>query len=40
MAIAQAAGTAAAMAAREGISPREVDPQALRRVLRERGAFV
>ncbi|MDQ7840530.1 MAG: FAD-dependent oxidoreductase [bacterium] len=40
MAIAQAAGTAAAMAAREGISPRAVEPQALRRVLRERGAFV
>lgn len=40
MAIAQAAGTAAAMAAQEGISPRAIDPQVLRQVLRERGAFV
>jgi hypothetical protein len=40
MAIAQAAGTAAAMAARQGISPRALDAQALRAVLRERGAFV
>lgn len=40
MAIAQAAGTSAAMAARDGISPRAVDPQALRQLLLERGAFV
>lgn len=40
MAIAQAAGTAAAVAARKGIPPRSVDPRELRRVLRERGAFV
>ncbi|MDR7519005.1 MAG: FAD-dependent oxidoreductase [Armatimonadota bacterium] len=40
MAIAQATGTAAAMAVRAGIPPRAIDPQALRQVLRERGAFV
>lgn len=40
MAIAQAAGTAAAMAAGSGISPRAVDVRVLRHALRERGAFV
>jgi hypothetical protein len=40
MAIAQAAGTAAAMAASQGVSPREVDPVRLRRTLKNRGAFV
>lgn len=40
MAIAQAAGTAAAMAARARVSPRAVDPQVLRQVLRDRGAFL
>ncbi|MDR7511535.1 MAG: FAD-dependent oxidoreductase [Armatimonadota bacterium] len=40
MAIAQAAGTAAAMAARAGVGLRAVDPRALRARLRERGAFV
>jgi len=40
MAIAQAAGTAAAMAARAGVSPRAVDAQTLRKVLLDRGAFV
>ncbi len=40
MAIAQAAGTAAAMAVRTGVSPRAIDAQNLRAVLRDRGAFV
>ena len=40
MAIAQAAGTAAAMAAHARISPRGIDPQILRQALRDRGAFV
>ncbi len=40
MAIAQAAGTAAAMAVRDGTSPREVDPRTLRQTLQARGAFV
>jgi hypothetical protein len=40
MAIAQAAGIAAAMAAHQGTSPRALDAQVLRAVLRERGAFV
>lgn len=40
MAIAQAAGTAAAMAVAAGIGPRAVDPQALRARLSARGAFV
>jgi hypothetical protein len=40
MAIAQAAGTAAAMAARARISPRAVDPHILRQILQERGALV
>jgi hypothetical protein len=40
MSIAQAAGTAAALAARAGVGPRAVDPQSLRALLRERGAFV
>jgi hypothetical protein len=40
MAIAQAAGTAAAMAVRRGILPRAIDPADLRRVLIERRAFI
>jgi hypothetical protein len=40
MAIAQAAGTAAAMAAGAGASPRAVDAQALRAILRDRGAYL
>lgn len=40
MAIAQAAGTAAAMAAHARVSPRAIDPQVLRQVLRDRGAFL
>ena len=40
MAIAQAAGTAAAMAVRNEVSPRAIDAQKLRAVLRDRGAFV
>ncbi len=40
MAIAQAAGTAAAMAVHAGVAPRGVEPQTLRQVLRKRGAFV
>jgi hypothetical protein len=40
MAIAQAAGTPAAMAIRDGTSPREVKPETLRETLRARGAFV
>lgn len=40
MAIAQAAGTAAAMAVRGGVLPPEVDARALRARLRERGAFL
>ncbi len=40
MALGQAAGTAAALAARSGITPREVDVAELRRTLAERGAVV
>ncbi len=40
MAMGEAAGTAAAMAAKDGITASEVDAQALRRALRERGAIV
>lgn len=40
MAIAQGAGTAAALAARGGTTPRAIDVQALRETLRARGAFV
>jgi hypothetical protein len=36
----QAAGTAATLCAREGITPRELDGVRLRRVLREQGAIV
>lgn len=36
----QAAGTAAAMAARSGLQPRHVDVQALRRRLAEQGAYL
>ena len=40
MAIGQAAGTAAAIAVKEGISSREVDPSKLRTILVEQGAFL
>ena len=40
MAFGQAAGTAAALAAAEGIQPRDVDVSRLRAILREQGAFV
>ena len=40
MAFGQAAGTAAALAAAEGIRPRDVDVSRLRAILREQGAFV
>lgn len=40
MAFGQAAGTAAAMAVREGTAPRDVDVSRLRRTLTEQGAFV
>ncbi len=40
MAIGQAAGTAAAMAALGGMPPRQVDPRSLRQALRDAGAFV
>ncbi len=40
MAVGQAAGTAAAMAASAGLPPRRVDPQDLRGRLREQGAFL
>ena len=40
MAMGQAAGTAAAMAARDGVEPRRVDPAALRSRLRDDGAIV
>lgn len=39
-AIGHAAGTAAALAARQGIAPRRVNPEALRRTLAEQGAFI
>lgn len=40
MAIGQAAGTAAAMAAKLDVSPRKLDPVALRKKLKEQGALV
>ncbi len=40
MAIAQAAGTAAAMAVERRFSPRRLDPRDLRRILAQRSAFV
>jgi len=40
MAIGQAAGTAAALAIKQGVSPRHLDVQALRQVLRADGALV
>lgn len=40
MAFGQAAGTAAAMAAAEGLAPRDVDVQRLRERLKDQGAFV
>ncbi|MDR7532002.1 MAG: FAD-dependent oxidoreductase [Armatimonadota bacterium] len=40
MAIAQAAGIAAAIAVRQGTTPRGIDVQALREALRARGAFL
>jgi len=40
MAIGQAAGTAAAMAAKSSVSPRRMDPIHLRRKLQEQGALV
>lgn len=36
----QAAGTAAAIAAREGVAPRNIDVQNLRRTLKEQGVFL
>lgn len=40
MAIAEAAGTAAALAIRDGMSPKDVDPHELREVLVDRGAVL
>jgi len=40
MAIGQAAGTAAALAVKQGVSPRDLDVQALRQALRADGALV
>lgn len=40
MAIGQAAGTAAALAVKQGVSPRDLDVQALRQALRTDGALV
>ncbi|MBI2266016.1 MAG: FAD-dependent oxidoreductase [Armatimonadetes bacterium] len=40
MAVGQAAGTAAALAARKGIKPRELDSGELRRILAQQGALV
>jgi len=40
MAIGQAAGTAAALAIKQGVSPRHLDVQALRQALRADGALV
>jgi hypothetical protein len=39
-AMGQAAGVAAAMAVRDGISPRQVDAEELRRALRKQGQIV
>ncbi len=39
-AIGHAAGTAAAMAAREGVAPRQLDVEVLRQTLRAQGAYV
>lgn len=40
LATGQAAGVAAAIAAKEGITPREIDVSALRRILKEQGAIL
>ena len=40
MAQGQAAGTAAALAAKAGVTPRQVDVQALRSTLKEQGVFL
>jgi hypothetical protein len=40
MAIGQAAGTAAAMAAKLDVSPHKLDPVALRKRLKKQGALV
>ena len=40
IALGQAAGTAAAMAVKEGIQPREVEPKSLRGILREQGVYL
>ena len=40
IAIGQAAGTAAALALRDGVGPRDMDIDELRRVLRADGALV
>lgn len=40
MALGEAAGTAAALAVRDGVSPRQVDPARLRRLLQAAGALV
>jgi carbohydrate-binding DOMON domain-containing protein len=40
MAIGEAAGTAAALAVRAGVAPRDVDVVALRQTLQDAGALV
>ena len=40
MAQGEAAGVAAALAAQKGLTPRALDAEEIRRVLRERGAFL
>ena len=40
MAQGQAVGTAAALSAKEGVQPRDLDPQKLRKVLKEQGVFL
>ena len=40
MAIGQGAGVAAALCAAEGVTPRALDPQAVRELLRSQGAFI
>ena len=40
MAMGQAAGTAAAMASRQAVSPKEIDVPALRDILRKDGAVL